>query len=135
MTGPSRVSIQRATRAIAGMARSYTQHGVCRWRRSNCLFGYPARAISLSLLRGRRRMRLLVKTAREADLQGMIADSWMELEMFRLFLLQTAWKIDRYQDYKKVRGDIAAVKVMMPKVLQDVAGRAAQEVNSASQCF
>ena len=48
---------------IAGMARSYTQHGVCRWRRSNCLFGYPVRAISLSLLRAPLR--------RERDLIGL----------------------------------------------------------------
>ncbi len=32
--------------------------------------------------------------------QEMIADSWMEIESFRLLTLQTAWKIDQYNDYK-----------------------------------
>ncbi|KAA9148873.1 acyl-CoA dehydrogenase [Amycolatopsis acidicola] len=58
--------------------------------------------------------------------QEMIADSWIELEQFRLLVLRTAWRIDRYNDYKKVITDIAAVKAAMPKVLQNVAGRAVQ---------
>jgi acyl-CoA dehydrogenase len=66
---------------------------------------------------------------RLADLQlvqEMIADSWVQLEQFRLLVLQTAWKIDQLKDYKLVIKDIAGVKVAMPKVLQDVAGRALQ---------
>ena len=39
-------------------------------------------------------------------------------------MLRTAWLIDKYQDYRKVRKDIAAVKVAMPKVYHDVAQRA-----------
>jgi acyl-CoA dehydrogenase len=58
--------------------------------------------------------------------QEMVADSWLELEQFRLLVLQTAWKIDRYQDYQRVRGDISAVKVAMPKVLNAIASRALQ---------
>ncbi len=64
--------------------------------------------------------------SRKQLVQDMIAESWMELEQFRLLVLQTAWKIDRYQDYKKVRGDISAVKALMPKVLNNIAGRALQ---------
>src|SRR5258705_219612 len=56
--------------------------------------------------------------------QEQIADSWIEIEQFRLFVLRTAWLIDRYKDYKKVRKDIAAVKVAMPKVYHDVVQRA-----------
>ena len=62
--------------------------------------------------------------ARKQMVQEKIADSWMELEQFRLLLLQTAWRIDRYQDYRKVRADIAAIKALMPKLLHDVAQRA-----------
>ena len=58
--------------------------------------------------------------------QAMIADSWMELEAFRLLVLRTAWRIDKYQDYKRVRADISAVKAMMPKVFHDIASRALQ---------
>ncbi|MFI0453850.1 acyl-CoA dehydrogenase family protein [Actinomadura sp. 6N118] len=53
-----------------------------------------------------------------------IADSWIEMEQFRLLVLRTAWLIDKHQDYKKVRKDIAAVKAAMPKVLHDVVQRA-----------
>jgi acyl-CoA dehydrogenase len=56
--------------------------------------------------------------------QEKIADSWMEIEQFRLLVLRTAWRIDRYKDYRKVRKDIAAVKALMPKVFHDVAARA-----------
>ncbi len=56
--------------------------------------------------------------------QEKIADSWMELEQFRLLVLRTAWRIDRYKDYMKVRKDISAVKALMPKVLHDIAARA-----------
>ncbi len=56
--------------------------------------------------------------------QEQIADSWIALEQFRLLVLQTAWKIDKFKDYRKVRKDIAAVKVAMPKVYHDIASRA-----------
>jgi acyl-CoA dehydrogenase len=45
---------------------------------------------------------------------------------FRLFVLYVAWSIDKHNDYKKVRKDIAAVKVIMPTVLHDIAFRAIQ---------
>ena len=59
---------------------------------------------------------------RKQLVQEMVADSWIELEQFRLLVLQTAWKIDQFNDYKRVRADIAAVKAMMQKVLHDVLG-------------
>jgi acyl-CoA dehydrogenase len=58
--------------------------------------------------------------------QGYIADSYAQLLQFRLMVLYTAWEIDRYNDYKRVRKDIAAVKVVMPTVLHDIAWRAMQ---------
>lgn len=56
--------------------------------------------------------------------QMIIADSYIELEQFRLFVLKTAWMIDKYKDYRKVRKDIAAIKALMPKVYHDIAARA-----------
>jgi acyl-CoA dehydrogenase len=56
--------------------------------------------------------------------QEKVADSWIEIEQFRLLVLRTAWLIDKYHDYKRVRKDIAAVKVAMPKVYHDVVQRA-----------
>ena len=58
--------------------------------------------------------------------QGFIAESYVELKQFRLMVLQTAWAIDRYQDYRRVRKDIAAVKVAMPTVLMNIAQRSIQ---------
>ncbi len=56
--------------------------------------------------------------------QEKIADSWIQIEQFRLLVLRTAWLIDKHHDYQKVRRDIAAVKVAMPEVLHDVVQRA-----------
>jgi len=58
--------------------------------------------------------------------QGYIADSYAQLKQFRLFVLYTAWEIDKYNDYKRVRKDIATAKVVMPTVLHDIAWRAMQ---------
>jgi acyl-CoA dehydrogenase len=64
--------------------------------------------------------------AKKQMVQEKIADSWMDIQQFRLLVLQTAWKIDKYQDYLMVRKDIAAVKAAMPRVFHDVAARALQ---------
>ncbi len=64
--------------------------------------------------------------ANKQMVQEKIADSWIEIEQFRLLVMQTAWRIDKYKDYRKVRKDIAAIKVMLPKVFYDVASRALQ---------
>ena len=67
-----------------------------------------------------------VRDGRLADLattKERIAQSWIEIEQFRLLVLRTAWLIDKHNDYKKVRGDIAAVKAVMPTVLRNVVQR------------
>src|SRR5437588_2565230 len=58
--------------------------------------------------------------------QGFIADSYAQLKQFRLFVLYTAWEIDKYNDYKRVRKDIATAKVVMPTVLHEIPRRAMQ---------
>jgi acyl-CoA dehydrogenase len=58
--------------------------------------------------------------------QGYIADSYAQLVQYRLFVLYTAWEIDKYNDYKRVRKDISTAKVVMPTVLHDIAWRAMQ---------
>ena len=62
--------------------------------------------------------------AQKQSVQEKIADSWIEMEQFRLLVLRTAWRIDQYQDYRRVRKDIAAIKALMPKVYHDVISRA-----------
>jgi acyl-CoA dehydrogenase len=58
--------------------------------------------------------------------QEKIADSWIDMEAFRLLVLRTAWRIDQYNDYLKVRKDIAAIKAAMPKIYHDVVSRCIQ---------
>ena len=41
-------------------------------------------------------------------------------------MLYTAWKIDKHNDYRKARKDIAAIKVLMPGVMHDIVRRALQ---------
>src|SRR5690349_13660989 len=51
--------------------------------------------------------------------QEKIADSYAQIRMLRLFVLETAWKIDNTST-QECRTDIAAVKYTMAKVLRDV---------------
>ena len=51
--------------------------------------------------------------------QEKIADSYAQIRMLRLFVLETAWKIDNTST-QEARTDIAAVKYTMAKVLREV---------------
>ena len=51
--------------------------------------------------------------------QEKIAESYAQIRMLRLFVLETAWKIDNTST-QETRTDIAAVKYTMAKVLRDV---------------
>jgi acyl-CoA dehydrogenase len=64
--------------------------------------------------------------AEKQFVQGYIADSYAQLTQFRLFVLHTAWEIDKYKDYRRVRKDISAIKSVMPTVYHDIASRALQ---------
>jgi acyl-CoA dehydrogenase len=64
--------------------------------------------------------------AAKQAVQNMIADSYIEIAQFRLLVLHTAWQIDEYQDYNRVRKDIAAIKVLTPRVMEAVGKRAIQ---------
>lgn len=57
--------------------------------------------------------------------QAAIADSYAEIEQFRLFVLRTAWKIDQGHGYThEVRREIAVAKVLSAKVVRNVVERA-----------
>lgn len=64
--------------------------------------------------------------------QQYVADSFIQLEQFRLLVLYTAWHIDRGHA-REARTYIAAVKVQMAEVLHDVVRRAVQ-VHGAIGC-
>ena len=42
---------------------------------------------------------------------------------FRLLVLYTAWEIDQYEDYRRTRKNIAAIKALTPKVVHDAVWR------------
>jgi acyl-CoA dehydrogenase len=55
--------------------------------------------------------------------QAAVADSWIQLQSFRLMVLHTAWLIDQ-SSTAEARRQIAACKVLAATVLADIAGRA-----------
>ncbi|WGL54005.1 acyl-CoA dehydrogenase family protein [Nocardioides sp. BP30] len=63
------------------------------------------------------------RLADKQAVQSMIADSWIQLEQFRLLVLQTAWKIDNLP-HGAARLDIAMCKVEMARVMHDIVERA-----------
>jgi len=61
--------------------------------------------------------------AEKQSVQNYIADSYAQIEQFRLFVLYTAWLIDQ-NTTAGTRKEIAAVKVLTAQVLHDVVYRA-----------
>ncbi len=55
-----------------------------------------------------------------------MADSYIELKQFRLYVLYVAWSIDTKAEPRSIRKDIAAIKVLTPKVLHDIVQRCIQ---------
>ena len=63
--------------------------------------------------------------AEKQMVQEAIAESYAQIEQFRLFVLRTAWKIDQGKGYTpEVRREIAIAKVLSAKVMRDVLERA-----------
>jgi acyl-CoA dehydrogenase len=88
--------------------------------------GHVQKALDLMCERALSRTTQGEVLAAKQMVQEKIADTWMDLQQFRLFVLQTAWKCDKYHDYKMVRKDISAIKALMPRVFHDAAARALQ---------
>jgi acyl-CoA dehydrogenase len=88
--------------------------------------GQAQRALDMMCERALSRYTQGGKLSEKQFVQGYIADSYAQLTQFRLFVLYTAWEIDKHNDYRRVRKDIAAIKVLMPGVLHDIAQRALQ---------
>jgi acyl-CoA dehydrogenase len=109
-----------------GFVLAQTRLGGGRVHHAMRTVGMAKRALEMMLERAVSRRTQGELLSKKQLVQEMVADSWLELEQFRLLVLQTAWKIDRYHDYKRVRGDIAAVKIAMPTVLKNIASRALQ---------
>ena len=63
------------------------------------------------------------RLADKQAVQAMIADSWIELEQYRLMVLHTAWVIDT-QPHGTARTQIAMCKVAMARIYQNIVERA-----------
>lgn len=110
----------------AGFAVAQTRLGGGRIHHAMRTVGLVSSAFELMKRRAVSRTSKGERLADKQLVQEMIADTWIQLEQFRLLVLRTAWRIDRYDDYRAVRADISAVKAAMPKVLLDASSRAIQ---------
>ena len=119
---PTRCSVTRAARSLVAQTRL----GGGRVHHAMRAVGNAQRCLDMMAERALSRTTKGELLARKQAVQNMIADSYLEIQQFRLFVMYTAWQIDRYQDYRRVQKDIAAIKVATPRVLEAVARRAIQ---------
>ncbi|WP_319463422.1 acyl-CoA dehydrogenase family protein [Micromonospora sp. RTP1Z1] len=87
--------------------------------------GLAERALSLMVHRAASRVAFGRTLAEQGVVQQQIAESRMAIEQARLLTLKAAWMIDRY-GAKGARTEIAAIKVIAPRVALDVLDRAIQ---------
>jgi len=85
--------------------------------------GQCARAFDMMCERALSRRTQGTLLADKQAVQTFIADSWIELQQYRLLVLHTAWKIDNLP-HGAARTDIAMCKVAMAKIYHDVVQRA-----------
>ncbi|MDP9434104.1 MAG: acyl-CoA dehydrogenase family protein, partial [Actinomycetota bacterium] len=87
--------------------------------------GVAERALKLMCERATSRVAFGGTLAEQGVVQEQIAESRIEIEQARLLTLKTAWLIDRY-GAKGARTEIAAIKVIAPRVALSVLDRAIQ---------
>jgi len=85
--------------------------------------GQCARAFDMMCERALSRRTQGTLLADKQAVQTFIADSWIELQQYRLLVLHTAWKIDNLP-HGAARTDIAMCKVAMAKIYHDIVQRA-----------
>ena len=87
--------------------------------------GVAERALDLMITRAASRVAFGKPLAEQGVVQQQIAESRMEIEQIRLLVLKTAWMIDNV-GARGARTEIAAIKVMAPRVALNVLDRAIQ---------
>ena len=116
-----------ADRILGGEGQAFaiaqTRHGGGRIHHAMRTIALLHKAFDMMLERAASRQTARGPLASLQLAQQRIAESWIEIEQFRLLVLRT-WLIDKHKDYREVRGHISAVKAQMPKGLHDVAQRA-----------
>lgn len=92
--------------------------------------GASERCLDLMIQRAKARTAFGRPLADQGVVREWIADSRMEIEQARLLVLKTAWMIDA-MGTKAARTEIAAIKVVAPRLLTKVADRAIQLFGAA----
>lgn len=87
--------------------------------------GMAERALDLMIKRSLTRSAFGKELARQGVIQEWIAKSRIEIDQARLLVLKAAWIIDK-EGAKAARKEIAAIKVVVPRMAQEVIDRAIQ---------
>ncbi len=87
--------------------------------------GVAERALAAMVTRAQSRIAFGAPLAQHGVVQQQIAESRMEIEQVRLLILKTAWMIDEL-GARHARAEIAAIKVLAPRVACAVVDRAIQ---------
>jgi acyl-CoA dehydrogenase len=92
--------------------------------------GMAERALELMCERAVSRVAFGKELAQQGVIQQWIAESRMAIDQVRLLTLKTAWLIDRHGP-KGARKEVAAIKVIAPRVALDVVDKAIQVYGGA----
>jgi acyl-CoA dehydrogenase len=87
--------------------------------------GMAERALSLMIKRSMTRSAFGKELARQGVIQDWIARARIDIEQARLLVLKAAWLIDN-QGAKAARKEIAAIKVAVPRMAEEIIDRAIQ---------
>ena len=109
----------------AGFAIAQARLGPGRIHHCMRAIGAAERALELACERATSRVAFGKPLAAQGVVQAQIAESRMEIEQARLLTLKTAWLIDNF-GVKAARTEVAAIKVIAPRVALAVVDRAIQ---------
>jgi len=97
------------------------------------LIGVAERALEAMCARARSRVAFGKTLAEQGTVRAEIAESRMEIDQARLLTLRAAWLMDTVGN-KEARGEIAQIKVVVPRIALRVIDRAIQVHGAAGVC-
>lgn len=109
----------------AGFAIAQARLGPGRVHHCMRAIGMAERALGLMIDRAQSRTAFGKELSQQGVIQQWIAESRISLEQSRLLVLKCAWMIDTY-GAKAARKEIAAIKVAIPRMAEEVIDRAIQ---------